>query len=139
MQLSSLQLAPSSAFATQLSELFPGDPISEMFLPPDSVRTSNTKVPLLVRIQYPLTPVLALMSGVLLMVAALVAGLVLARSSKRYEVMVDGVKRNFVLKPFRVMPVVDGEGKPVGELKRGLGRPRVLRVVEGRSLSVTNR
>lgn len=139
MQLSDQQLAPSSGFTALLNELFPGDPISELFSPPDSVRASTTKVPLLVRIQYPLTPVLALMGAMLLLVGGLVAGLVAVRSSKRYEVMVDGVKRNFVVKPFSVVSVSDAEGKPVGELKRGLGRPRVVRVVEGRSLSVTNR
>ncbi|MBK1689380.1 hypothetical protein CKO37_17945 [Rubrivivax gelatinosus] len=139
MALTDQQLVPSAAFTAQLRELFPGDPISEMFTPPDSVRASQTQVPLQVRIQYPLAPVLALMGGVLLLVGSMVAGLVLARSSKRYEVLVDGVRRSFVLKPFSTLPVVDGDGNPVGELKRGLGRPQVLRVAEGRSLSVTGR
>lgn len=139
MALTDQQLVPSAAFTAQLRELFPGDPISEMFTPPDSVRASQTTVPLQVRIQYPLAPVLAMMGGVLLLVGAMLGGLVLARSSKRYEVLVDGVRRSFVLKPFSTVPVVDGDGNPVGELKRGLGRPQVLRVAEGRSLSVTGR
>lgn len=139
MALTDQQLVPSAAFTAQLRELFPGDPISEMFTPPDSVRASQTTVPLQVRIQYPLAPVLAMMGGVLLLVGAMVGGLILARSSKRYEVLVDGVRRSFVLKPFSTLPVVDGDGNPVGELKRGLGRPQVLRVAEGRSLSVTGR
>lgn len=139
MALTDQQLAPSATFTSQLRELFPGDPISEIFTPPDSVRTSQTKVPLLVRIQYPLAPVLALMGGVLLLAGGLFTGLLLARSSKRYEVMVDGVKRNFVLKPFSTLRIDDRDGNLVGELKRGLGRPQVLNVVEGRSLSVTGR
>lgn len=139
MGLTGQQLALSDSFAAEMRELFPGDPISEVFTPPDSVRASQVRVPLLVRIQYPLTPVLALMSAVLLLVGGLAALGLAARSSKRYELMVDGNKRSVVLKPFTGLAIKDGEGRPVGEIKRGLGRPQVLRVVEGHSLSLTGR
>lgn len=139
MGLTGQQLALSEGFAAELHELFPGDPISEMFTPPDSVRASQMRVPLLVRIQYPLTPVLALMGALLLLVGGLAALGLVSRSSKRYELVVDGNKRNFVLKPFASLAIKDGEGRLVGEIKRGLGRPQVRKVVEGHSLSLTGR
>jgi hypothetical protein len=139
MGLTDQQLTLSEDFAAELRELFPGDPISEVFTPPDSVRASQVRVPLLVRIQYPLTPVLALMGGLLLLVGGLTALGLASRSSKRYELVIDGNKRNVVLKPFASLAIKDGEGRPVGEIKRGLGRPHVLSVVEGHSLSLTGR
>ena len=38
----------------------------------------------------------------------LVTGLVMARSSKRYAVMVDGAKRNYVIKPFSTLRIMSG-------------------------------
>lgn len=96
-------------------------------------------MPLLVRIQYPLTPVLALMGALLLLVGGLAALGLASRSSKRYELVVDGNKRNVVLKPFASLAIKDSEGRIVGEIKRGFGRPQVLSVVEGHSLSLTGR
>lgn len=133
------QLAPSVDFINQLRELFPGDPISEIFTPPNNVQSSQTVVPLLVRIQYPLTPVVILLAAVIMLMGGVIVLLILARTSRRYDVMVDGVRRSFVLKPFATMVVKDGNGLPVGELRRGIGRPKVLRVTDGRSLSVIDR
>ncbi len=136
MALTGQQLAPSAAFVAQLRELFPGDPISEIFTPPESVRASQTRVPLLVRIQYPLTPVLALLAGLFLLLGGLVTLLIAGRTSRRYAVSVDGMKRNVALKPFSTLLIKDGDGNVVGEIKRGLGGPQVLRVENGRSLTV---
>ncbi|APW47682.1 hypothetical protein [Rhodoferax antarcticus] len=136
MGLTGQQLTLSENFSAEMRELFPGDPISEVFTPPDSVRASLVRVPLLVRIQYPLLPVLALMGGLLLLVGGLVALGLASRSSKRYELVVDGNKRNVVLKPFASLAIKDGEGRLVGEIKRGLGRPQVLSVAEGHTLNL---
>jgi hypothetical protein len=136
MGLTGQQLTLSADFSAEMRELFPGDPISEVFTPPDSVRASQVRVPLLVRIQYPLMPVLAMMGALLLLICGLAALGLTSRSSKRYELVVDGSKRNVVLKPFATLVIKDGEGRPVGEIKRGLGRPKVLSVAEGHSLSL---
>lgn len=139
IDLSEQQLALSDDFAGVMRDLFPGDPISEVFTPPESVRASQARVPLLVRIQYPLAPVLLLMGALLAMVAGLaVLGLMSGRS-KRFELMVDGVRRQVVLKPFAALVIKDGEGATVGEVRRGLGKPRVVSTAEGRNLSFTGR
>lgn len=139
MRLTEQQLAPSAAFIEQLKLLFPGDPMSEIFTPPDSVQSSLTSIPLLVRIQYPLTPVFALLGIVFLLLGGLLALLLLMRNSKRYSVMVDGEKRSYVLKPFSTVEVKDANGLSVGVLKRGLGLPQVVRVTDGRNLTLLNR
>jgi hypothetical protein len=139
MGLTGQHLALSEGFADKLRELFPGDPISEMFTPPNSVKASHVRVPLLVRIQYPLTPVLALVGALLAVVGGLAALSLSSSSSKRYEVVVDGKKRNVMLKPFASLAITDGEGRSVGAIKRCFGRPHVVSMVEGHSVSLIHR
>lgn len=132
--LADQRLALSTGFATELQELFPGDPISEVFTPPDSVRASQATVPLLVRIQYPLLPVLLIIGAILLLVLAFVLFGLLGTRSKRYRVVVDGVARQVVLKPFKSVVIKDDGGRDIGELKRGLGKPSIVRVADGHTL-----
>lgn len=139
ISMSGQRLVPSSEFIGQLKELFPGDPISEVFTPPESVRASQTQVPLIVRIQYPLAPVVALLGAVILLLGSLVAFMLFARTGRRYDVMVDDVRHSYLLKPFATLLVQDGNGLAVGKLKRRLGRPQVLSVSDGHSLSVVRR
>ena len=134
--LAEQRLALSSDFAGQLRELFPGDPISEVFTPPDSVRASQATVPLLVRIQYPLLPVLLLIAAILLLVLAFVVFGLLGTRSKRYRVVVDGVPRQVLLKPFKSVLLRDDGGREIGEIKRGLGKPSVVRVADGHAVTL---
>ena len=135
--LSTQRLALSEVFTAEMGELFPGDPISEVFVPPDSVKGSTARIPLLLRIQYPLTPVIALMGALLLLVAGFASLAIFGGRTRRYEIVVDGSRRHVALKPFSSITVKDMEGRQVGALKRGLGSPRVLDIAEGRTLSVT--
>jgi hypothetical protein len=132
--LSGQRLALAPEFSAQMQELFPGDPIAEALMPPSSVQSSRANVPLLVRVQYPLTPVLVLVGGALAAVLALAAlGLVSTRS-KRYQLQVDGLPRQVLLKPFKSLTLFDPEGRRVGEIRRGLGRPVVVGVEDGHTL-----
>jgi len=132
--LANQKLALSSGFSAELQELFPGDPISEVFTPPASVRASQATVPLLVRIQYPLLPVLLIVGAVLLVVLAFVLLGLMSTKSRRYRLVVDGVARQVLLKPFKSVIIRDDNGRDIGELKRGLGQPSVTRVAEGHTV-----
>jgi len=134
--LSDQQLALPDSFKAEMAELFPGDPISDVFVPPASVRVSMTRVPLLVRVQYPMLPVLAAIGAVLALVAALVGLSLFSTRSTRYAVNVDGVRRQIVLKPFRSLVIQDGEGKPVGTIRRGFGRPQLSGVLPGHTVTL---
>ncbi|WP_229421698.1 hypothetical protein [Massilia aquatica] len=134
--LSDQQLALPDSFKAEMAELFPGDPISDVFVPPASVRVSMTRVPLLVRVQYPMLPVLVVIGAVFAFVAALLGLLLLSSRSTRYAVHVDGVRRQVVLKPFRSLVIQDGEGNPVGTLRRGVGGPQVSSVLPGHTLTL---
>lgn len=131
------RLALPDTFTSEMDELFPGDPLSEVFVPPESVRSSTATVPLLVRVQYPLTPVLVLVAAVLAILLALAALVLLAAKSTRYAIVVDGVRRHVVLKPFKSLSIQTDEGVAVGAIRRGVGRPQVISVQPGHTLTVT--
>lgn len=128
-----LVLAPS--FGEQMRELFPGDPISDVFAPPASVRSSHARIPMMVRIQYPLLPVLIIVGGVLALLLGLAALGLLSVRATRYTLMIDGVRRQVLLKPFSSTTVKNAEGETVGDLRRGLGTPKIVRVNDGHTLS----
>lgn len=130
------QLALPATFKAEMAELFPGDPISDVFVPPASVHASMTRVPLLVRVQYPMLPLLAALGLALAAVAALLGLCLFSVRSTRYAVTVNGVRRHVVLKPFRSLVIQDDEGTPVGTIRRGFGRPQLSSVMPGQSLAI---
>lgn len=136
ISLSDQRLLLSDAFQNSLKELFPGDPLAEVFLPPESVKSSSASLPLVIRIQYPLLPVVMVMLlGLLLLAAAIGLG-VLAGRTARYDVIVDGNKRAVAVKAFGTQQVRAADGSVVGTVRRGLGKPRVTEVAEGHTLVV---
>jgi len=134
--LSDQHLVLSERFKQSLGELFPGDPLPEVFLPPESIRASSASVPLLIRIQYPLLPVVVTLLLALAALGGLVGIAVLAGRTTRYEVVVDGVKRAVAIKAFKSTDIRDANGVVVGKLTRGLGKPKVSQVVDGHTIGL---
>lgn len=65
LSLQGQQLRVADSFTQEMQTIFPGDPISEVFTPPQSVQASRVKIPLVLRVQYPLLPVFLALGGVL--------------------------------------------------------------------------
>jgi len=136
LDLSGQQLALPAEFLAEMQQLFPGDPLAEALVPPSSVRSSRAQVPLLVRVQYPLAPVLVVVAGVLALFGALATLLILAGRSSRYPVQVDGYRRQLMLKAFSSQSVLNDQGEIIGEIRRGLGAPRIVQVADGHTLQL---
>ena len=134
ISLTDQRLVLSEAFKQSLNELFPGDPLSEVFVPPESVRTSSASVPLLIRIQYPLLPVVIMLTLALLVLGGIGAIAAFAAKTARYEVVIDGVKRSVAVKAFKSADVRDGNGVVVGTIKRGLGKPTIAQIIDGHTI-----
>ena len=134
--LAEQQLVLADQFKAELANLFPGDPISEIFAVPANVLTSEARVPVLLRVQYPLLPVIVTLGAVLAIVGALAGLALISGRSRRYAIVVDGMRRNIVLKPFSSLKVNNDIGQPVGLLKRGLSKPKVVAVEDGHTLSI---
>ncbi|WP_321814194.1 MULTISPECIES: hypothetical protein [unclassified Paraburkholderia] len=136
LELDDQQLALSDDFKAQLTHDFPGDPISDIFAAPSSVRSSVATVPVVLRIQYPLLPLIVAICSVLALVGGLAALALLSGRSRRYPLVVNDTHRHVVLKPFASVQIRDENGTPVGTVRRGLGRPRVTQVADGHTLSL---
>lgn len=131
------QLRVADSFRATVADLFPGDPLSDVFVPPASIDASSVAIPIQLRVQYPLWPLVA---GFLILILSVIAALwflVLANRPARHEIWVDGRKRSVLLKAFNTLEVKDAEGRPIGRIRRGLGRPRVVQVVEGHTVSLS--
>lgn len=137
--LTNQQLRISDEFRDSLAELFPGDPLSEVFLPPDTIATSTANIPVLLRIQYPLLPVVVVIGAILLLVLTLAALGLLSRRSSRYEVTVDGLKRSVAMKAFTTLELRDHNGRVAGRIRRGVGMPRIVETAEDHTIGVAER
>lgn len=139
IRLDGQRLRVADRFRQDVEQLFPGDPLSDVFIPPETIQASSARIPVALRVQYPLLPVLLLVGGSLLLVLGLAVLAILASRTARHDVLIDGHKRTVSMKPFSTTELRDPHGAAAGTLKRGLGRPRVLSVNEGHSISVPRR
>ena len=136
ISLAGQQLLMSDEFKRSMEDLFPGDPLSRVFLPPESVKASSASVPLLIRIQYPLLPVIMAVLAALSLLAAAIAAVVLAGREPRYDLVVDGAVRAVKVKAFGTQQVRDADGAVVGSVRRGLGPPRIVQVLAGHTIAM---
>ncbi|MEI6300404.1 MAG: hypothetical protein WCR74_03105 [Betaproteobacteria bacterium] len=135
--LADQRLAVDSSFRDRLASIFPGDPLPDVFVPPAMIKSSTASIPMIIRVNYPLYPLLILMFfGLLLLMGALLA-MAAVKSEKRYQIVVNGQARSITLKAFGKANIFLSDGKElVGIVKRGLGRPKVEAVSKGHTLSV---
>ncbi len=142
ISLSGQRLVLSDEFRNLLEELFPGDPLSKVFLPkvfepPQGVQSSLVSLPLVIRIQYSMLPLILAMLGGLVLLGGGVALAVVAGRPARYAVLVDGAKRNVMVKAFGSAQVRSADGTVVGSVSRKLGKPVVTEVAEGHAVVVS--
>lgn len=123
LTLSDQQLAIAKPFAASMAQIFPHDPLPDLFVPGPSARRSVTDQPLLIVVEYPATPLIVLVGAALLLLAALFGGGMALRREKNYRVTIDGVQKNYALRPFGQVPLRNAQGETIGTLRRGLGAP----------------
>jgi hypothetical protein len=128
-----LQLSPD--FLERMNKLFPGDPLPEIFVPGESAKQSVTSRPLLVKVEYPVWPLVVLA----LLTSTVIFGglwfLTALTRAKKFTVVVDGMQKTYTLKAFGECSLYTDRGERIGTLKRGLGKPNA-RLEEGRKEQV---
>jgi hypothetical protein len=116
-----LELSPD--FLARMNKLFPGDPLPEIFVPGESSRHSISSRPLIVKVEYPVWPLILL--G--LLVGAFILGTILLLSAltrtKKFVVVVDGMQKTYSLKAFGKCSLYTDRGEKIGVIERGLGKP----------------
>jgi hypothetical protein len=131
LRLTGQTLELSSAFRARMAELFPGDPMPEVFVPPAQVQGSVAVLPLTVRVHYGLGPLLALIAGVLSLLALIAALLVGATRPRKVFVTVEGEPRTVMTRAGRTQPLYDKGGNKVADLKTTLFGNTLLNLRDG--------
>ena len=129
--LGNQRLALSDTFRDDLNALFPGDPISEVFAPPQDTLASRVSIPLLIRITYPLYPLIIIGAAFLLALGLILLALGLFTRPRDYHIRVDGQMQTCRLKPFQRRQLYCGAGDLVAGVRRGLTGIEILDPKEG--------
>jgi hypothetical protein len=125
-ELDDQKLALSKDFTKEMAELFPGDPLPDLFVPGESARKSLTTQNLIIEVEYPSWPLLVAAALTFLLAGGLVGGMLMARHEKIYRVSVDGNQKTYGLRPFAEVVLKNPAGERVGVLKRGFGKPSFM-------------
>lgn len=136
ISLTDQRLEIATVFQERLAIIFPGDPLSEIFTPSKSVSASEVTIPVLIRVSYPVYPLIVLGAAALVLAGSVVGLVMVMGGQKRFEVVVDGHLRRVAVKPFRSAEIRSPTGDVIGIVRRGLGRPTVSHVSQGHSITV---
>ncbi len=121
-ELDEQQLTISKDFSKAMAELFPKDPLPDLFIPGDSAKKSVTTQALVIDVQYPSWPLLVLGGLALALLGGLVGAFMLFRSERIFRVSIDGAQKTFGLRPFAEAVIKNAQGERVGVLKRAMGQ-----------------
>lgn len=120
------KLSLSDEFKLNFEQLFPGDPLSEIFIAPQTAKSSSAVIPVQFRLQYPLWPLLIMIAGAIFIIVALLVAIALGGKRKKYDIWVNGVKNSTIqLKPFSKQVIYNDSRQEVAILKRGLSTARL--------------
>jgi hypothetical protein len=122
-ELKDQDLVISRDFVKSMSQLFPDDPLPDLFVPGESAKSSVTTQPLLIQVVYPSWPTILVGALLLALIGIVIVGAINLRREKIYRVSVDGIQKPYGLRPFATAVIKNSQGERMGILKRGMGKP----------------
>ncbi|AVR98325.1 hypothetical protein [Pseudoduganella armeniaca] len=131
VQLAEQRLELSQAFRQRMATLFPGDPLPDIFTPPERIQGSHATLPVEVRLQHGAGPLLAALGGLFAVLAAGAGGLIAATRGRKVLVTIEGEPRTVHTKAGAKTPLYDRAGNKVAELHTTLFGNRLADVREG--------
>jgi hypothetical protein len=131
VHLADQKLALSSGFRERMTELFPGDPLPEIFTPPSQVQASTAVLPIEVRVHYGSGPLMAAGGGLLALLAAGIAAAYGWMRPRRALVTVEDEQRTMHARTGTVQPIYDKAGNEVARLKTTLFGHQLIDLREG--------
>jgi hypothetical protein len=134
IRLDNQKLRVDGAFTKRLASLFPGDPLPEVFLPPAEIKHSVAEIPLTIRVNYPLYPLLIAMGLLLAVIGGGVFAFAQRGVPESYALLVDGEPSKVSVARLSSAQVIS-QGQTVAKLKRGFGKPTIQHVVDGHSVT----
>jgi hypothetical protein len=129
--LTGQKLVLSQAFRARMADLFPGDPLPEIFTPPSSIQGSTAVLPLEVRVHYGMGPLLALGAAALALLGAAAAAATLYGRPRKALVTVEDELRTMQGRAGSTQPIYDKAGQQVAQLKTTLFGHQLIDLREG--------
>ncbi|MGZ5183364.1 MAG: hypothetical protein ACXWC2_23035, partial [Ramlibacter sp.] len=131
LHLAGQRLVLSQVFRERMAALFPGDPLPEIFTPPAEIQASTAVLPLEVRVHFGSGPLLALIGGVLALLAALGGAAWAYGRPRRVQLTVEDELRTVHTRPGATQPIYDKAGNQVARLKTTLFGHQLIDLREG--------
>jgi len=131
LQLSGQKLELSQAFRLRMADLFPGDPLPDIFTPPAQVKGSTALLPLQVHVHYGVAPLIAAIGAALALLGALAAGALAYGRPRKALVTVEDELRTMQGRPGTTQPIYDKAGTKVAQLKTTLFGHQLIDLREG--------
>ena len=136
LKLDEQKLTVDQDFAGRLAKIFPGDPLPEVFVPPESAAASMVELPLHIRVHYPVYPLLIAITACLLLAGLLVFLSQRKGNPRAYEIRVNGIPRRVSVATFAQVPIFNQDGKQIATITRRSGAPTVASVADGNVVEV---
>jgi hypothetical protein len=131
VHLAEQKLALSAGFRERMTELFPGDPLPDIFTPPAQVQESTAVLPIEVRVHYGSGPLLAAGGALLALLAAGAAAAYGWMRPRRALLTVEDEQRTMHARTGTVQPIYDKAGNEVARLKTTLFGHQLIDLREG--------
>jgi hypothetical protein len=131
LHLANQRLVLSQAFRERMADLFPGDPLPDIFTPPAEIQASTATLPLEVRVHYGSGPLFALLGGGLALLAAGAAAAYAYGRPRRVQLTVEDELRTVHARAGATQPIYDKAGQQVASLKTTLFGHQLIDLREG--------
>lgn len=127
------QLAISPDFVAVINKILPDAPMPQIFQPDSSVRASQTDIPLLVRVQYPVWPLLVVLGGLVALVLAILFLLfrMTRTGEKSAQVRINGRVSSYRMAKGKSQNIRNEDGDTIATIKRGVFGYSVGQVKKG--------
>ena len=129
LRLANLQMALGADFRAKMGEIAGLDQLPDVFADYQRVTAATAAIPVTLVMQFSPVPLIGALALAALVAAAVVGALVLATRPRRYDVLVEGRKRPFLLRPMQSQTVALADGSRLVVTGRLLG-PHQSRVLK---------
>lgn len=126
--LAEQELSISKDFKNKMNNLFPQDPLPDLFNPSSQSRQSTTRIPVVVSVIYPVWPLVLVLSGIGVLIAGAMASWVASRKSKKIAVMIDHNRQLINMGAGRKVELRNEAGEHVATLSRTMFGTKIVKV-----------
>ena len=131
LRLTGQRLELSQDFRRRMAELFPGDPLPDIFTPPAAIKGSTALLPLEVAVHYGVAPLMAAIAGALALLGALGAAALAFGKPRKALLTVEDELRTMYARAGSTQPIFDKAGNKVAQLKTTLFGHQLIDLREG--------